>query len=60
MQASTNLREAIHHTLQQTDNDLQAQKNATDYAIRKRMHEYRRALDELNWQKQQVCIAVKV
>ena len=55
MQASKNLREAIHQTLQQTDNDLAAQKNATDYAIRKRMHEMKQAIDELKWQKEQVC-----
>nr|WLD15744.1 tektin 2 [Platynereis dumerilii] len=53
MQASKNLREAIHQTLQQTDNDLAAQKNATDYAIRKRMHEMKQAIDELKWQKEQ-------
>ena len=54
MGASQRLREAIHHTLQQTDNDLQAQHTNTDYAFRKRMHETRQAIDELNWQKQQV------
>ena len=54
MATSKRLREAIHHTLQQTDNDLQAQDTASDYALRKRMHEFERAIDELNWQKQQV------
>lgn len=53
MGASRRLREAIHHTLQQTDNDLDSQTTATDYAYRKRMHEFKRAIDELNWQKQQ-------
>jgi len=53
MANSRRLREAIHHTLQQTDNDLKAQDTATDYATRKRMHEFERAIDELNWQKQQ-------
>jgi len=53
MDASRRLREAIHHTLQQTDNDLNAQQTASDYAYRKRMHELKRAIDELNWQKQQ-------
>jgi len=52
MASSRRLREAIHHTLQQTDNDLQAQDTATDYALRKRMHEFEKAIDELNWQKQ--------
>ena len=54
MGASRRLREAIHHTLQQTDNDLQSQQTASDYELRKRMHEFKRAIDELNWQKQQV------
>lgn len=53
MANSRRLREAIHHTIQQTDNDLVAQNTATDYAVRKRMHEFERAIDELNWQKQQ-------
>ena len=60
MGASQRLREAIHHTLQQTDNDLDAQHTATDYAYRKRMHETKRAIDELNWQKQQVDFETQV
>ncbi|XP_046561496.1 tektin-2-like [Haliotis rubra] len=51
MKASTRLREAIHHTLQQTANDLEAQRIATEYAFRKRIHEFERAKDELEWQK---------
>ncbi|KAL5021859.1 hypothetical protein ScPMuIL_001014 [Solemya velum] len=51
MKASTRLREAIHHTLQQTENDLEAQRIATEYAFRKRIHEFERAKDELEWQK---------
>jgi len=51
MKASTRLREAIHHTLQQCDNDLEAQRLATEYAYRKRIHEFQRAKDELEWQK---------
>ena len=54
MEASRRLREAIHHTLQQTDNDLKAQQTNSDYALRKRMHEMKRAIEELNWQKAQV------
>lgn len=52
--ASIRLREAINHTLHQTDNDLESQKTATEYAFRKRIHEMKRAIDELNWQKKQV------
>lgn len=51
MRSSTRLREAIHHTLHQTDNDLAAQNNATDYATRKRQHEMKKARDEDEWQK---------
>lgn len=51
MLAANRLREAIHHTLQQTANDLQAQKIATEYGYRKRIREFERAKDELEWQK---------
>lgn len=51
MKASTTLREAIHHTLTKTENDLEAQKAATEYAYRKRIHETEQAKDELEWQK---------
>lgn len=54
MESSRRLREAIHHTIHQTDNDLAAQHKATDYALRKRMHEFEKAIDELKWQKDQV------
>lgn len=50
---SRRLREANQHTIQQTANDLKAQQTAVDYAIRKRIHEFERALDELKWQKEQ-------
>lgn len=53
MANSRRLREANHHTIQQTDNDLAAQHAASDFALRKRIHEFERALDELNWQKKQ-------
>ena len=56
MANSRRLREANHHVIQQTDNDLATQQAATDYALRKRIHELERALDELRWQKQQVPI----
>lgn len=53
MGAAKRLREAIHHTLHQTDNDLASQQDATDYAYRKRIHEMKKAIDELKWQKEQ-------
>ncbi|XP_041347071.1 LOW QUALITY PROTEIN: tektin-B1-like, partial [Gigantopelta aegis] len=54
MKASNNLRKAIHHTLQQTDNDLEAQRIAMEYALRKRIHKFERVKDELEWQKKNV------
>lgn len=54
MKSSTRLREAIHHTLQQTANDLEAQRIATEYAYRRRIHEFERAKNELEWQKKNV------
>lgn len=53
MAKSRSLREANHHVMQQTENDLATQHAATDYALRKRIHDFERALDELRWQKQQ-------
>lgn len=54
MGASQRLREATHLTIHHCDNDLEAQRLAVDYALRKRIHEAERALDELNWQKKNV------
>ena len=54
MASARRLREANQHTLQQTANDLQAQQTAVEFMLRKRIHEFERALDELNWQKKQV------
>ena len=56
MEASRRLREAIHHTLQQTANDLDAQNEKTDYALRKRIRDFKKAIDELQWQKQNVSV----
>lgn len=52
MKASKHLREAIFATLQQTANDLEAQRQATEYAFRKRIHETNQAKSELDWQQQ--------
>ena len=57
MRSSTRLREAIHHTLQECDNDLEAQKLGTEYAFRKRIHEMERAKKELEWQKANVGLS---
>lgn len=54
MKASKHLREAIFATLQQTANDLEAQRQATEYAFRKRIHETNQAKSELEWQQNNV------
>ncbi|KAL7980547.1 hypothetical protein Chor_001701 [Crotalus horridus] len=51
MKASTELREAVALTIAQTDNELEAQRVATDFAFRKRIHDLEKALDELRWQE---------
>ena len=56
MRSSQRLREAIHSTINQTDNDLEAQRQATEFALRKRIHEMERAKDEDEWQKQNVSL----
>ncbi|EDO37357.1 predicted protein, partial [Nematostella vectensis] len=51
MKASKHLREAIFATLQQTANDLEAQRKASEYSFRKRIHETDQAKSELEWQQ---------
>ncbi|KAL8220534.1 UNVERIFIED_CONTAM: Tektin-2, partial [Gekko kuhli] len=51
MKAAAELREAIALTIAQTDNELEAQRVALEFAFRKRIHELERALDELRWQE---------
>ncbi|XP_065891426.1 tektin-B1-like isoform X3 [Dysidea avara] len=51
MKASMKLREAMKHTIQQTNNDLETQWKTTNYAFRKRIHEMEEAKSELEWQK---------
>jgi len=54
MQASVTLREAIDATLAQTKNELEAQRVATEFAYRKRIHEFEQAEKELMWQEKNV------
>lgn len=56
MKASKHLREAIFATLQQTANDLEAQRQASEYAFRKRIHETNQARSELEWQQKNVSV----
>ena len=54
MNSSKHLRENIQQTMAQADSDLESQKNATEYSMRKRIHETEQAHDELQWQKKNV------
>ncbi|XP_067862632.1 tektin-2 [Heptranchias perlo] len=54
MKASTQLREAISATIKYTDNEVEAQRVATDFAFRKRIHEFEQALNELRWQEKNI------
>lgn len=56
MKASQRLREAIFATLEKTKNDLEAQRKATEYEFRKRIHETDQAKNELEWQQSKVSI----
>ncbi|XP_068015029.1 tektin-2 isoform X1 [Melanerpes formicivorus] len=52
MKASRQLREAAVLTIAQTNNELEAQRVATEFAFRKRIRDMERAYDELKWQEQ--------
>jgi len=54
MHSSKRLRENIQQTMAQSKSDLDSQKNATEYAMRKRIHETEQAHDELCWQRKNV------
>ena len=54
VQAGVTLGEAIEHSLSTSRNELQAQKVATEFAYRKRLHEQERAKGELEWQEEKV------
>ncbi|KFR14120.1 Tektin-2, partial [Opisthocomus hoazin] len=52
MKASTELRGATVLAIAQTNNELEAQRVATEFALRKRIRDLERAYDELKWQEQ--------
>ena len=54
IRSSNRLREAMQHTVQQTRNDVLAQREAVDFQLKKRLHETERAKDEMQWQKKKV------
>ncbi|XP_036372150.1 tektin-2 [Megalops cyprinoides] len=51
MEASLQLREDMTLTKAQALNELEAQRVATDFALRKRSHHLQQARDELEWQR---------
>ena len=54
METSKRLRENIQQLIAQSNSDIDSQKNSTEYAMRKRIHETEQAKDELMWQKKNV------
>lgn len=56
MESSKRLRENVQQLMAQSDSDLDSQKNATEFAMRKRIHETENARDELLWQKKNVFL----
>lgn len=52
MQASIALRGAINQTIRQTANDVEAQRQATEYALRNRIADVEKAKVEDEWQKE--------
>nr|XP_002720733.1 tektin-2 [Oryctolagus cuniculus]XP_051688149.1 tektin-2 [Oryctolagus cuniculus] len=51
MKAATELREIIALTIAETNNELEAQRVATEFAFRKRLREMERVYSELRWQE---------
>ena len=54
MESSKRLREQVQQLIAQSLTDLDSQKNATEFGMRKRIHETEQAKDELLWQKKNV------
>ncbi|XP_016075344.1 PREDICTED: tektin-2 [Miniopterus natalensis] len=51
MKEATELREAIALTIAETNNELEAQRVATEFAFRKRLRELEKVYSELKWQE---------
>ncbi|KAM8788088.1 tektin-2 isoform 1-T1 [Rhynchonycteris naso] len=51
MKEATELREAIALTIAETNNELEAQRVATEFAFRKRLREMEKVYSELKWQE---------
>jgi tektin-2 len=54
MSASERLREGLYCSREKARNDLQAQHDATSYALRRRTYETQHQKNELQWQRQKV------
>ena len=54
MAKSQHLREDIFHLIEQTNNDLAVQIDATNFDFRKRVYEMKRAKEELEYQMKKV------
>jgi len=54
IRASTTLREAVDATMATAKNELKAQRIATEYAYRKRIHEFEMQEKELVWQRERM------
>ncbi|XP_061305705.1 tektin-2 [Pezoporus flaviventris] len=52
LKTSAELREATVLAIAQTNNELEAQRVATEFALRKRIRDLEKACDELKWQEQ--------
>ncbi|NXC18237.1 TEKT2 protein, partial [Corythaeola cristata] len=52
IKTSSKLREATLLAIAQTNNELEVQRVATEFALRKRIRDLERAYDELKWQEQ--------
>nr|BAF46877.1 tektin B [Dicyema japonicum] len=60
IELSKTLRQDIIHTINQTSNDLEYQQNQTDLALRNRVHEYKQATDQLEWQKKRLEDEIRI
>ncbi|XP_066121180.1 tektin-2 isoform X1 [Saccopteryx bilineata] len=56
MKEATELREAIALTIAETNNELEAQRVATEFAFRKRLREMEKVYSELKWQEKNVSL----
>ncbi|KAB1268618.1 Tektin-2 [Camelus dromedarius] len=54
MKGAVELREAIALTIAETNNELEAQRVATEFAFRKRLREMEKVYSELKWQEKNV------